>query len=150
MEEPAAETRAYEVYGPAWVREDIRGADLPAAQKSKYGASFVDDSAFFEGSICTRFTQLVPECYSVVAIDNPNCGKARLHAVNIDRSALTDLREHISLDLEAGHPYFADLHPGAVHWFMSDTRALDFILQLIGPISFEPAACLAAVPADNE
>ncbi|HUT58043.1 MAG TPA: hypothetical protein VNA25_09370, partial [Phycisphaerae bacterium] len=136
-EEPSRATRVYEVYGPHWVRHHIEFVDLPAAVASGLGQEYESDRQFFVRSILKGgLLRLVPAFYSVIAIDNPNSQPSHLSCVSIDSSAIAVITDCIS-DGIYDHPFFRGLPPDSVHWFVSGSRAKDFVLQFYGPMRLD-------------
>ena len=130
-EDVSTGVRAYKVYGPDSVRTDIESLHLVQARHYHNSEAYEQHTEFLQNQLSLD-KRLVPRNYSVVAVDNPNGSPSRLRAVSftpniLKRTERVDdcVYQHHALDSEANH----------MHWFVTEGRASDFLLQLIGPIA---------------
>jgi len=127
-------TRFYEVYGVDEILQRIGALDLPELQdRCASGISYEVYQDEFVSGLLRR--KLVPEFYSVVAIDSPDSKNYPLNGLfTIQlRRGLKDLTDQIHEGLYE-HESLANLKD-RVFWFVTREKDRDFRLQLEGPMA---------------
>lgn len=136
-EVPCTGTRFYEVYGVNEISRKIERLDLPEleryCERSSAGEVYEEYYSRFVGGLQEK--ALVPEFYSIVAIDSPDSCRwspDRMYTVQL-RRGLKELTEQISEAL-FDHEGLTELK-GRVFWFVNEKRSQEFRLQLEGPMA---------------
>lgn len=122
--------RLYKVYGPDYIAKHIENIDLPRATASEYSQDFQRHVDFLR----LEFPKghLLPERYSIIAADNPNCNPGRLRCIDLTG----DLDDYSSYIADKVYENEAIKRiKGRLHWFYCDTPSREFFLQMIGPMA---------------
>lgn len=130
-------TRLYRVYGPSHIWRDIVLTDIPRALR-RDRAKYQSYANWLRDLDAGR--RLVPDMYSIVAVDNANCDPARLRCIDLTAD-LEDMSGAIDPRVYCGDSLGAI--PGRLHWFVSRKRTNDFYLQMTGPIALSDLAVAA-------
>ena len=128
-EDETTGTRRYRVYGPKQIDREIRMLDLPNALSldERYGA-YADQFDKLD-----KMCPVVPDQYSIVAVDNPNCNPDELRCLNMSEN-LVNATQLVDPKVYA-HPAL-DSIVKRIHWFLCNNAGEDFYLQLSGPMAF--------------
>lgn len=130
-EDEGTGTRLYKVYGAQYIHRQIESICIPQALTLSDSSALVEQARFFD-TVHNDYRRLVPEEYSVVAIDNPNCNPARLRPLSLsaDLMNVTNQIDPIVYD----HVDLMKVR-GRIHWFVTRHPTDTFLLQLLGPIA---------------
>lgn len=128
------QTRLYRVYGAKFVNECIKTVHIPDALK-RDKATYQGHEEFYSKEDVT-IKRIVPEQYSITAVDNFNCNPARLHCLNLT-DHLWDVTSHADKEVY-NHKELENLKEEGgprIHWFVNCSTNDLFYLQLRGPIA---------------
>jgi hypothetical protein len=145
-EDEVTGTRLYRVYGPEHIHGQIRSVHMPRCMVSSNPGDFTPYEDFLDETLGTKEI-IVPNEYSIVAVDNPNCNPARLHCIDLTND-LFDVTTNVDGDIYDGREMLQGIRD-RIHWFVTRHPSPQFFLQLVGPMAIsdiaERKACLQTV-----
>jgi len=130
-EDEVTGTRLYRVYGPEHTHGQIRTVHMPRCMASVNSTDYMAYEQFLK--TLGEKQLIVPNEYSIVAVDNPNCNPAHLHCIDLTND-LFDVTSNVDDPVYDGHNMLRGIR-GRIHWFVTRHPSPLFFLQLVGPIA---------------